>query len=59
MQVLTLLISSVILHVEQDKSNAPGFFPGNFIHIRSIYDSPGDLSPERTDRSSGTLQTII
>ena len=37
----------------------PGFFPGNFIRIRSIYDSPGDLSSERTDRSSETLQTII
>lgn len=30
MQVLTLLISSVILYVEHDKSNAPGIFPGEF-----------------------------
>ena len=30
MQVLTLLISSVILHVEQDKSNTPGNLPGEF-----------------------------
>jgi len=39
-QVLTLLISSVILHVEQDKSNTPGNLPGEFCtHMFDIWHS--------------------
>ena len=46
-QVLTPLVYSVILHIEQDKSNAPGFFPGNFIRIRSIYMTVQKICPLR------------